>query len=64
MIVSLGECLIDFTPLGEDGRLAGFRLHPAGSPCNVAVGMARLGYSAGFAGRLSQDIFGKLPALL
>jgi fructokinase len=60
MIVSLGECLIDFTPIGENGRLAGFRLHPAGSPCNVAVGMARLGHSAGFAGRLSRDFFGKI----
>jgi len=62
MIVSLGECLIDFTPVGNDGRLTGFQLHPAGSPCNVAVGLARLGHRAGFAGRLSQDFFGKLLA--
>jgi fructokinase len=62
MIVSLGEALIDFTPFNEDGHLAGFRLHPAGSPCNVAVGMARLEYPAGFAGRLSRDFFGRILA--
>jgi fructokinase len=62
LIVSLGEALIDFTPLVEHGRLAGFGLHPAGSLCNVAVGMGRLGYSAGFAGRLSEDFFGTFLA--
>ncbi|HEX6506019.1 MAG TPA: carbohydrate kinase [Chloroflexota bacterium] len=62
MIVSMGECLIDFTPFEENGRLVGFRLYPAGSPCNVAVGMGRLGYAAGFAGRLSRDFFGKILA--
>jgi fructokinase len=62
MIVSLGESLIDFTPVEKDGRLVGFHVHPAGSPYNVSVGMARLGYAAGFAGRLSRDFFGKILA--
>jgi fructokinase len=62
MIVSLGECLIDFTSFEEGGRLAGFRLHPAGSPFNVAVGIARLGCAVGFAGRLSRDFFGPILA--
>jgi fructokinase len=62
MIVSLGESLIDFTPVEKDGRLVGFHVHPAGSPYNVSVGMARLAYAAGFAGRLSRDFFGKILA--
>jgi fructokinase len=62
MIVSLGESLIDFTPVEKDGRLAGFHVHPAGSPYNVSIGMARLGYAAGFAGRVSRDFFGKILA--
>lgn len=62
MIVSLGESVVDFTPVHDDGRLAGFRLHPGGSPYNVAVALARLGRRAAFAGRLSTDLFGALLA--
>jgi fructokinase len=62
MIVSLGESVVDFTPVHDDGRLAGFRLHPGGSPYNVAIALARLGRRAGFAGRLSTDLFGALLA--
>jgi fructokinase len=58
VIVSLGESVVDFTPTYEDGHLTGFRLHPGGSPYNVAVALARLGRRAGFAGRLSTDLFG------
>ena len=58
MIVSLGESVADLTPVHEDGRLTGFRFHPGGSPYNVALGLARLGRRAGFAGRLSTDLFG------
>jgi fructokinase len=50
VIASVGECLMDFTPVTADGRLDGFRLHPGGSPSNVAVGVARLGHPAAFAG--------------
>lgn len=61
MIASAGESLVDFTPLADDeGRLIGFRLHPGGSPFNVAVGVGRLGHAAAFAGRLSDDLFGPL----
>src|SRR5262249_59051225 len=56
----VGESLVDFTPVVRDGRLDGFRVHPGGSPCNVAVGVARLGRSAAYAGRLSGDLFGRL----
>jgi fructokinase len=60
MIASIGESLIDFTPVSADGRLEGFRIHPGGSPYNVAIGIARLGHPAAFAGRLSSDLFGRL----
>src|SRR2546426_7585819 len=62
MIGSLGECLIDFTPIVEGGRTTGFRLHPGGSPYNVAIAIARLGHASAFAGRVSVDVFGRLLA--
>lgn len=62
VIVSLGESVVDFTPIHENRSLAGFRLHPGGSPYNVAVALARLGRQAGFAGRLSTDLFGAVLA--
>jgi fructokinase len=60
VIASVGESLVDFTPVTAGGRLDGFRVRPGGSPCNVAVGVARLGHEAAFAGRLSDDLFGRL----
>jgi fructokinase len=60
VIASLGEALIDFTPLERDGRLGGFELHPGGSPYNVAVAAARLGYPSAFVGRISTDLFGRI----
>jgi fructokinase len=60
VIASVGESLVDFTPVMAGGRLDGFRVRPGGSPYNVAVGVARLGRPAAFAGRLSDDLFGRL----
>jgi fructokinase len=61
MIASAGESLVDFTQIADEhGRLVGFRLHPGGSPFNVAVGVGRLGHAAAFVGRLSDDLFGPL----
>jgi fructokinase len=60
MIACLGECLIDFTPILEDGRTTGFAVHPGGSPYNVAVAIARLGHASAFAGRISTDFFGRI----
>jgi fructokinase len=62
VIASVGESLVDFTPVLVEGRLDGFRAHPGGSPYNVAVGIARLGHPAAYAGRLSGDLFGRLLA--
>jgi fructokinase len=55
----MGEILIDFLPIEEAGRTVGFRMHPGGSPFNVAVGLARLGQHTAFASKISSDLFGR-----
>jgi fructokinase len=62
MLLSCGDALIDFLPVkSADGRDA---LVPVvgGSCLNVAVGIARLGASAGFVGGISTDLFGRMIA--
>lgn len=58
-ILSMGELLIDFTPVGttEDGRLL-FARNPGGAPANLAVQAVRTGVSAGFLGCVGNDMFG------
>ena len=56
MILVCGEALIDLAQTAEAGV---WRAHPAGSPLNVAVGLARLGCPTAFLGRLSRDVFGR-----
>ncbi|HVH30555.1 MAG TPA: carbohydrate kinase [bacterium] len=58
LFASIGEVLIDFTPVVEDGRAVGFRMHLGGSPCNVAVALARLGAAVEFVAKASTDLFG------
>ncbi len=58
-ITTIGEILIDFTPIVEQGRIVGFRMHAGGSPANVAVALARLGVAVEFAGKVSTDFFGR-----
>ncbi|MDE3229058.1 MAG: carbohydrate kinase [Chloroflexota bacterium] len=58
-ITCLGEGLMDFLPISEDGATVGFRLAPGGSVLNVAVGLARLGAEVAFAGKLADDFFGR-----
>jgi fructokinase len=60
VIASLGEALIDFTPMMAGDRLEGFHVHPGGSPYNVAVAVARLGHPSAYIGKLSSDPFGDL----
>jgi fructokinase len=60
LITCMGEMLIDFLPILEHGRTVGFRMSPAGSLLNVAVGLARLGAPAAFAGKVSTDYFGRV----
>jgi fructokinase len=58
MIVSCGEALIEFMPAETIGKKAGYVPRPAGSPFNVATGLARLETPAGFLGGISTDFFG------
>ena len=62
MLLSCGDALIDFLPVKSvDGRDASVPV--AGGSClNIAVGMARLGASAGFVGGISTDLFGRMIA--
>lgn len=60
LITCMGELLIDFLPIEEAGKTAGFRMFPAGSLLNVAVGIARLDAPAAFAGKVATDFFGRV----
>jgi fructokinase len=58
----VGEALIDFisqSKLSDVGGSEFFRRAPGGAVANVAVGIARLGGHAHFAGTLSRDSFGR-----
>ncbi len=62
MILSCGDALIDFVPVpAADGGEA-LRPMVGGSCLNVAVGLARLGVTAGFVGGISNDLFGRMIA--
>ncbi|WP_145135111.1 PfkB family carbohydrate kinase [Roseomonas gilardii] len=64
-VVCLGELLIDFVPTvtGTDLRgVEAFRKAAGGAPANVAVGLARLGISAAFLGKVGDDSFGHFLA--
>ncbi|EOM8299672.1 aminoimidazole riboside kinase [Escherichia coli] len=52
----LGDAVVDLLP-ESDGRLLPC---PGGVPANVAVGIARLGGTSGFIGRVGDDPFGAL----
>ncbi|HCT2456388.1 TPA: aminoimidazole riboside kinase [Escherichia coli] len=52
----LGDAVVDLLP-ESDGRLLPC---PGGAPANVAVGVARLGGTSGFIGRVGYDPFGAL----
>jgi fructokinase len=61
----LGEALIDLRVAGgsepnttDRPAAHSYTAQPGGSPFNVAVGLARLGHRAGFAGRIAQDALG------
>jgi fructokinase len=64
-IIACGELLIDFvaTQTGVTvGQAPAFQKAAGGAPANVAVGMARLGYRAGFLGQVGDDEFGRFLA--
>ncbi len=64
-VVTCGELLIDFVATKSGVTLAQastFLKALGGAPANVAVGVARLGYSAGFMGQVGNDEFGHFLA--
>ena len=58
-LVCIGEILVDFTPGAEEGS---YIANPGGAPANVAVAAARNGLTAGFAGKVGDDHFGRMLA--
>ncbi|XP_042504994.1 probable fructokinase-7 [Macadamia integrifolia] len=65
LIVCFGEMLIDFVPTVAGVSLAeapAFKKAPGGAPANVAVGVARLGGSSAFIGKVGEDEFGYMLA--
>ena len=63
--ICLGELLIDFVPTvtGTDLISApAFKKAPGGAPANVAVGLARLGVSSAFMGKVGDEAFGHFLA--
>lgn len=60
-VLTLGEALIDFVSLESGVSLmesSGFYKAAGGAPANVAAGLARLGISSAFLGKVGQDAFG------
>jgi len=60
-VVSLGELLIDFVPTVSGVTLIeapAFKKAPGGAPANVAAGLAKLGVSCAFLGKVGEDAFG------
>jgi 2-dehydro-3-deoxygluconokinase len=59
-VVTLGECLASFvaTAPGPLAEAIGFERHVAGAEANVAVGLARLGHTVTYIGRVGADGFG------
>ena len=64
-IITCGELLIDFVSTQHGVTLAEastFKKAAGGAPANVAVGVAQLGYRAGFMGQVGDDEFGHFLA--
>ena len=64
-VIACGELLIDFVSTESGVTLAqapAFGKAAGGAPANVAVGVARLGYRAGFMGQVGDDDFGHFLA--
>ena len=58
-VLSLGEMLIDFTPVGisENGNPI-FERNPGGGPANMACAAAKMGAKTAFLGKVGKDAFG------
>lgn len=66
LVVCFGEMLIDFVPTISGLSLAdapAFKKAPGGAPANVAVGIARLGGSSAFIGKVHYGCTGSFCLL-
>jgi fructokinase len=64
-VIALGELLIDFVPTVSGVTLVeapAFQKAAGGAPANVSAGLAKLGVSAGFMGKVGDDAFGHFLA--
>lgn len=64
-VVCMGELLIDFVSTENGCSLVdapSFKKAPGGAPANVAVGLAHLGLSSAFIGKVGSDDFGQFLA--
>ena len=59
LVTCMGEALVDFLPIEENGRTVAFRPHPGGSMLNVVVAMARLQGRTALATKVADDYFGR-----
>lgn len=57
-IITMGEVLIDFTPIEVEGEKNVVQQNAGGSPANVAVQASKLGGDCGFIGKVGKDKFG------
>lgn len=60
-VITLGELLIDFVPTTSGVSLkqaSEFKKAAGGAPANMAAGLAKLGVSSGFMGKVGDDSFG------
>lgn len=57
-VLVFGEALVDVVVDPSDPQR--FTAHPGGSPANLSIALARLGVHVQFAGRISDDRFGRL----
>jgi len=60
-IVTMGEMMVQFNPVttGPLRHVTYFEKHAAGAEANFAVGIVRMGFTAGFISRVGDDEFGK-----
>lgn len=64
-VICFGEALIDFIPTVSGVTLIeapAFKKAPGGAPANVAAGLAKLGVSSAFMGKVGDDAFGHFLA--
>jgi len=60
-VVTMGEMMVQLNPVTEGPlrHVAYFEKHAAGAEANFAVGMTRMGFTAGYITRVGEDEFGR-----